>query len=120
MRDWPMLAGVSFLMITGYVGAAWSLRDQERPGRIRQACRSVVARTGWLLRGFRGLTRTQRVAVFWAAGIALLVMTRAVFELAEAAHTEQGVIVGLFVLVALAVAATIVALTSLREHVRGR
>src|SRR5262245_32334256 len=118
MHDWPMLAGVSALMITGYVGAAWTLRDVDNPGPVRKAGRRSVTRPAWLRRRLGRLTRAQRLGVLWGAVIATGLFTRAVFALAAAAHTEQGVILGALALGTLFVAAVATALNSLKQRIR--
>lgn len=117
MRDWP-IAGVALLMLVSFLGASWSLREPDTEGAIRRAWRRSAARLWRFGRAFSRLTGWQRIAVSWLAVVSLLVLIRAVFALAAAAHTEQGVIVGFLALALVACGAVLLGLNSLRARLR--
>src|SRR5438128_416737 len=118
MRDWPMVMGVAVLMLAGYIGASWSLRDPDNIGSIRRAWRRSVDRLQRGGRAFSRLTRGQRVGVLWLAVFSLFILLRAVFALAKAANTEQGVIVGFLALGVIAVAGSVLGVSSLMARFR--
>ena len=120
MGDWPMLVGVAVLMLTGYLGAGWSLREPDNVGAIRRVWRKSIGRLRRFRGAFESLPRTRRIVALWLAVISLLMLTRAVFAVAKAAHTEQGVIVSLLLLAAVAIGGSMVGVNSLIARTRRR
>lgn len=113
-----MIVGVGLLMLTGYAGACVSLRDPDNPGIVRRGWRRSADHLGSFRRACSKLSRRQRLGVLWLGLISAVVLVRAVFELARAAHTEQGVIAGFLGLAAIACAGLALGVNSIRMRLR--